>query len=147
MYQQKVYGNLVFSLFTEEITLDDVQAFADGIDGLLEAQNEMFLIALPINVDKYPQNITTMLKASKKLKNATSTLTRFYTIELTSILTFVSNIVTQMVGIKGKIVMKKSVDDLLATIEKDAQQFPGLKSSLPYLKTIKDEVDALQANV
>lgn len=145
MYQHKIYGNLVVAYFTGEITLEDAKQFATDASKATTTLDHVFLIALPINVTGFPQNMASLLNAARDLQNTSRSLDRWYTIEISKIMTFIANIVTQIMGIKSKVVMKDTIEELLEAIEYDAENIPELHSSIHYLDNIRTDVETLKS--
>lgn len=143
MQQTTIYGNFVLTLFSQDITFEDLENFSENVENLSQSHDEIFLIALPINVTKFPTNVSQLLKSVSMLKGATSSVTRFYDVQLNSVMNFLTKILTQMVGLKGNTVVAKDLDELFSIIEKDATTFPALQASIHHISAIRADIDTL----
>jgi len=140
MYEHKIYEKLIVAIFTDEITLEDVEIFSGDIENITHGSNDYFLIALPVAVTKYPSNIADLLKAASHLREASGTVVRFYTTELSPVMTFMSKIITQIIGIKTKTITARDYDSLFEIIRHDTQAFPNLVSSVEHLDAIREYI-------
>ncbi len=142
MQQTTVYGNFVVTMFAQEITFEDLENFSADIEKLTHSHDKIFLIALPVNVTKFPTNVSQLLKSVSMLKGATSSVTRFYDVQLNSVMNFLTKVLTQMVGLKGNTIVAKDLDELFSVIQKDAALFPALQESIHHLPKIRADIDA-----
>ncbi|GAB5493854.1 MAG: hypothetical protein Phog2KO_40690 [Phototrophicaceae bacterium] len=142
MYQNEVYGDFLVTLFYGELTLEDLKNFSNDVENLTHSHDKIFLIALPINVTKFPTNISELLKSVSMLKGTTNSVTRFYGIQMNSVMSFLTKILTQMLGLKTNTVEAKTLDELFPMIEKDAGNFPELQESIHHLAQIRADIDA-----
>lgn len=142
MQQTTTYGNFVMTLFAQEITFEDLESFAENIEQLTHSHDEIFLIALPINVTKFPTNVSQLLKSVSMLKGTTSSVTRLYDVQLNSVMNFLTKVLAQMIGLKNNTIVAKNLDELFSIIEKDATIFPALQASIHHLPKIRADIDA-----
>jgi hypothetical protein len=146
MYNLSQYGHIRLAVFSNEVTLSEIEQFAADISSSVQESHDIFLIALPINMTKYPQQVQQVLKAANLLKKATTSVTRFYGLRQSPIMTFIANIVSNLLGIQSNTVEAPSLEDLFKIIRHEANQFPKLNESIGYLDTIQAEIKSIKAN-
>ena len=144
MYIGHQYGNIYLALFNKEITLADIELFSSDIQSFSEKEEALYLIALPIDVTSFPTGLSPILQSLSVFKSAISKVSRFYGIRYSPIMTFISNLASQVLKIKTNTVEAKSIEELFAIIEKEAALYPKLQESLQYLPEIKAHINTLQ---
>ncbi len=144
MYQYRVFENIVVFIFTEEITMNDVEGFPDDLSVLSQSIDEIFIIGLIIGVASYPTNIKDILKSVNVLQSVSTQVKRIYGTPFNPILSFVSNIVLQVLRLKNNTIEAKDLDDLYRLLTVEAEQFPALKASIVHLDEIKAYINSFE---
>lgn len=147
MYQYRLFDHVMVAVISEEITLKEVESFAADVNELTQSLDELFIVALPINLKSYPLNVNELLKSASALKSSTDKVRRLYGIQIHPILTFLANVVSQLLRNKNNLIEAKNLDDLYRLIAIDAELFPNLKASLVHLDDIKAYVSSFEAPV
>lgn len=141
MYEKTIHKAVLIAKFSGDLTIEDIKHMAKDIDGMAKTNNDIFVLSLMGPSAKSPQNMSEILKVFNAMKEATGKITRLYGLKNNnSIVSFLSNVITQILGMKNNTVEASDLESLFVCIEKDAELFPDLKTSVEDWDHIKEEV-------
>ena len=141
MYDKTIHKAVLIAKFSGDLTIEDIKDMAKDIDAMAKTNSDIFVLSLMGPSAKSPQNISEILKVFNAMKETTEKITRLYGLRTNnSIVSFLSNVITQVLGMRNNTVEANNLDDLFARIEKDAELFSGLKASLEDWDHVKAEV-------
>lgn len=137
MYQYKLFGNVMVTIFSEDVTLTDIETLASDVDTLTQTLDEIFIVGLPINPSSYPTNMRDLVKSLNLLKSSVDKVKRLYGIQFNPLISFLSTAATQILRVKGNTIEAKDINDLYRLMTVEGEQFPALRASLVHLDDIK----------
>ena len=142
MYSKEKYDSVILVTFKDVVTFEELQQFADDIYAESQQGNDIFVIAVTPGDVSYPSKLADVIKALKLLRQSTNKIQRIYGFESSSnkLLSFFSNLGSQMLGLGSKLVNVPDNEALLERLEKDSITFPKLKSASQHFHTIHDRI-------
>ena len=147
MYKRENYGSIILVTFKDVVTFEELQQFADDIYAESQKGNDIFMIAVTPGDVSYPSKLADVIKALKLLRQSTNKIQRIYGFESSSnkLLSFFSNLGSQMLGLGSKLINVPDNEALLARLEKDTTSFPALKTASQHFNTIQDRINEIKS--
>jgi hypothetical protein len=130
MLRLETYHKIVLGIFSEQLTLEDVEHFSATVEKFTRNNDELYLILIPMNISGFPTKLPEIIKAAKAMQTTTARVTRLYGVKYSPLMSFVGNVTTQILHLKNNTIEANTLDDLFARIEAESAIFPGLRESL-----------------
>lgn len=130
MLKIEQFDHIVLSLFSGEVTVDELEEYAEEIEKIAKKQHTLFLMALPIHVTSYPNRVSDVVKASRAMQASAAQVTRLYGIRINPIASFIAGVFSQLLKLKNNTVETNTLTEMFYVMDREADAFPELKQSL-----------------
>ncbi len=129
MIKIETFDHIILVVLSGQLTIDETQDIVSAITHKGEETEDVYLIGIPINMTGFPSKLTDMIEVSNNMRKSQSQVKRVYGIKYNPVFSFITSISTQLLRLKNNTVEADNVEELFGLIEREAEIFPGLKSS------------------
>ena len=129
MLDYQIYDNIILTIISGEMAVDEAVQIIDVITAKIEASEDIYMITIPIQMTVYPTKVAEMIKVGQALQEAQRNVKRVYGIKYNALFSFLASVTAQVFRIKSNTVEAANLNDLFQIIERDTEIFPTLKRS------------------